>query len=56
MDTADPRVTYLAERFMREGYFANELDAHRAARRLVQEVDEMSGEDDDAPTAATDTQ
>jgi hypothetical protein len=39
-------VTELAEILMREGYLDNVVDARRAAKRLIEEVNEMSDGDD----------
>jgi len=43
----DPRVANLVVQFLRERYFDCELDAWRAARRLVLEIDLMAAEADD---------
>jgi hypothetical protein len=37
----DSRVMSLARHMLRQGYFDNELDARRAAKRLTEEVEEI---------------
>ena len=46
----DPRVINLVREFLRGRYFDNEFDAWRAAKRLVQEMDDMCAEDDQPGT------
>ena len=49
----DPRIEQLAANLLREGYMADELDAHYAARRILVVVDEWlaEGESADQPNA-----
>jgi hypothetical protein len=42
----DPRVINLVRELLRGGYFDNEFEAWRAAKRLVQEMDLMAAEDE----------
>jgi hypothetical protein len=46
----DPRVTHVAVEFLRGRYFDCELDAWRAARRLVREMDLMDAEETERVT------
>lgn len=41
-----PTVTELAELLVRKGYLDNELDARRAVKRLIEEVNKMGDHED----------
>jgi uncharacterized circularly permuted ATP-grasp superfamily protein len=44
-ESRDPRVAFLANRLIDDGYFDDHLAARRAAIRLVEEIDLMAAEE-----------
>jgi len=47
----DPRVAELVLEIIDRRIFDNDLDAWRTAKRVVQELDRIAGEDGDPPAA-----